>query len=347
MNASQGADPRPRIRRRAIAVALGGLLLVAAVFAVAALIAARSGPDSSAADPVVAAAGDIACDPGNRSFRDGNGSARSCRQQAVSDLLVDAGLAAVFPLGDLQYHCGSDRAFQESYDRSWGRVKDITVPVVGNHEYLAKGRADATGATSAATGCDASNTGAAGYFDYFGEAAGDPAKGYRSLDIGAWHVVVLNSSCRHSGGCGPRSPQVKWLADDLAANPRTCTMALFHHPRFSSGRHGDNEDYVAFWATLHAAGVDVVLNGHDHIYERFAAQTPSGAPDPEGGIRQFTVGTGGANHTDVTTVRPNSEVHNDTTFGVLKLTLHPSSYDWAFVPEAGEVFTDTGTGECH
>lgn len=297
-----------------------------------------------ARDPVIAAAGDIACDPGSRSFNDGAGSRTACRQLAVSELLLDPAIDRVLALGDLQYHCGSKVAFAESYDPSWGRVKDRTLPVAGNHEYLTESDEPAGGRH---TGCDASNAGAAGYFDYFGAQAGNPAEGWYSVNLGAWHLVALNSNCRRVGGCDADSPQARWLRADLAAHPAACTLAFFHHPRFSSGDHGSDPDYVELWEVLHARGVDVVLNGHEHVYERFAPQTPQGTPDDRYGIRQFTVGTGGSNHTGITTVAPHSEVREDTVFGVLRLTLHATAYSWEFVPEAGATFTDTGRAECH
>lgn len=331
-----------------------GLILIVAV-AVAAMVAVtlfmlpvHTTRPADAGDPVIAAAGDIACDPRNRNFKDGNGSAGSCRQQAVSDLLVDSQLTAVLALGDIQYYCASHRAFLDSYDKSWGRVKDITHPVPGNHEYLAAGTDNAAaGEANTWTGCDIGNKNAAGYYQYFGAAAGDVAKGYYSFDLGTWHIVAINSSCSHSGGCRADSPQLTWLREDLAAHPTRCTLAFWHHPRFSSGKHGSDADYAPLWDALYAAGVEVVLNGHEHIYERFAPQKPTTERDDQHGIRQFTVGTGGANHTDVVTTVRNSEVHETTTFGVLKMTLHPDSYDWEFVPEKGRTFTDSGTDRCH
>ena len=289
----------------------------------------------AAADPVIAAAGDIACDSSNANFNGGAGTAVNCRQRNTSDLLVNAGLAAVLPLGDNQYECGGYLAFQQSYDLSWGRVKPMTRPVVGNHEYL----------TSGGTGCDVSNGGANGYFNYFGAAAGAPGQGYYSFDLGSWHIIALNSNCSDVGGCLPSTPQGQWLASDLAAHKNTCTLAYWHIPLFSSGgRAAANSQ--SLWQALYAAGADVILNGHDHIYERFAPQNPSGQRDDARGIREFIVGTGGSNHTSITSVAANSEVRNETTFGVLKLTLHPTSYDWQFVPEAGGSFTDSGSAPC-
>src|SRR5436190_3384200 len=304
-------------------------LTVASAFALA--------ETARAAAPVIAAAGDIACDPANSSF---NNSSSSCRAMYTSNLLVNAGLAAVLPLGDNQYYCGGYNAFTGSYDQSWGRVKSITHPSVGNHEYLTHG------GTSGATGCDASNTGGAGYFKYFGAAAGAPNQGYYSYDVGTWHLIALNSNCSSAGGCGATSAQGKWLTADLAAHPNQCTLAYWHIPLFSSGGRA-NANSRPFWDALYAANADVVLSAHDHTYERFAPQTPAGAVDQTKGIREFIVGTGGANHTSLAARAANSEIFDDNTFGVLKMTLYPDHYAWQFVPEAGKTFTDAGAQNCH
>src|SRR3954447_16686344 len=281
---------------------------------------------AQANDPVIAAAGDIACDPADRSFNGGAGTATECRQAATSDLLVGAGLTAVLPLGDEQYQSGVLSAFEQSYAPSWGRVKPFSRPVVGNHEYQTANAAD--------------------YFTYFGAAAGDPARGYYSFDVGAWHLIALNGNCAHVGGCRAGSAQEQWLRADLAAHPAACTLAYWHQPRFNSGRHGPDAVYTAFWQALYDFRADVVLNGHDHIYERFALQDPQGAATPLS-IRQFTVGTGGRSHYSIVSIQPNSEVRNADTFGVLQLTLRAGSYDWSFRPEAGKAFTDTGSETCH
>jgi hypothetical protein len=231
----------------------------------------------------------------------------------------------VLLLGDNQYENGALAKYQASYAPSWGRLVAITHPAPGNHEYVTPG--------------------AAGYFGYFGAAAGDPAKGYASFDLGGWHLIELNSNCAAIGGCGAGSPQELWLAADLAAHPGVCTLAYWHHPRFSSGPHGDDPITQAFWDDLYAAGADVVLNGHDHIYERFARQSPAGAADPFG-MREFVVGTGGKNLTSVVTVRANSEVRRADTFGVLELTLHPNGYEWRFLG-ADATVADSGVGLCH
>jgi acid phosphatase type 7 len=256
---------------------------------------------------VIAAAGDIACDPASRSFHGGRGSANACHMRATARLLGRLNPAVVLTLGDNQYENGTLAKFRRSYDRSWGRLKGRTRPAPGNHDYRTRT--------------------AAGYFGYFGAAAGRRSRGYYSFDVGAWHLIALNSECGHVGGCGKGSRQERWLRADLAAHPARCTLAYWHKPRFSSGMHGNDATYTAFWRALYRAGADVVLVGHDHDYERFAAQTPAGRADPARGIRQFVVGTGGKTHYGFRTIRANSRVRNSGTFGVLRLTLHPSGYD--------------------
>ena len=282
-----------------------------------------------ASDPVIAAAGDISCDPQSTFFNNGAGTATACHQRYTSDLMLDPtvfpDLAAVLPLGDLQYENGAYTKFVGSYDPSWGRLRAITKPAPGNHEY--------------------GTAGAAGYYQYFGSAAGDPAKGYYSYDLGAWHLIVLNSNCVPVGGCGPGSPQEQWLKADLASAQALCTLAYWHHPRFSSGtEHGSDATYDAFWRDLYAAGADVVLNGHDHDYERFARQSPDQAPDTRG-ISEFVVGIGGNGFYTFSGVQPNSEARITQKFGVLKLTLHGSSYAWELVAEDRSVL-DSGTTAC-
>lgn len=323
-------------RRFGYYVSIAALLGLTSLFSGRTTLAGISEVALAASDPVIAAAGDIACDPTNGSFNNGNGSSGSCRQKYTSDLLVNAGLAAVLALGDNQYYCGGYQAYLQSYDLSWGRVKSITRPAVGNHEYL----------TSGGTDCTSANSGAAGYFNYFGSAAGNPSQGYYSFDVGTWHLIAINSNCSSAGGCSSSSPQGQWLVADLAAHTNFCTLAYWHIPLYSSGGRA-NANTQSIWQTLYNNNVDVVLNGHDHIYERFAPQSPNGALDTARGIREFIIGSGGANHTSLATIAANSEVRNVDTFGILKLTLHPTSYDWQFVPEAGKTFTDTGTGNCH
>ena len=207
----------------------------------------------------------------------------------------------------------------------------------GNHEYQ----------TSGGTGC---STNAAGYYAYFGSAAGDPAKGYYSFDVGSWHLVALNGECAQIGGCASGDPQEVWLRNDLAANSSApCTLAYWHEPRFASTQGRGDATYDQFWHDLYAAHADVVLNGHQHWYERFAPQNPSAQADPNG-ISEFIVGTGDESYVSPSSPAPNSEVLHSATFGVLRLTLHPGSYDWAFVPDTGSIggsFTDSGSTGCH
>ena len=280
----------------------------------------------SSADPVIATAGDIACDPADGRFNGGAGISGACRELATSNILFSSDLAAVLPLGDDQYEDATWWKFMQSYDASWGRLFSLTKPVPGNHEYQTQG--------------------AAGYYNYFGSLAGDPTKGYYSYDIGAWHIIALNSECANIGGCGASSPEGTWLLNDLNTHSNACTLAYWHRPRFSSGFHGSDDTYATFWYDLYNAHADVVLNGHDHDYERFALQDDAQNPDPNG-VREFIVGTGGQEHEPFISQAPNSQVFNADTFGILKLTLHATSYDWQFVPEAGGTFTDSGTSSCH
>jgi hypothetical protein len=259
----------------------------------------------------------------------GAGDIAGCGSQADLEtaLLLDHIGGTVFTLGDNVYPDGTDLEFSDCYDPTWGRHKARTRPAAGNHDYHTPG--------------------ASGYFNYFGLAAGEVDKGYYSYNVGAWHIIVLNSQCAEVGGCDSGSPQWQWLQADLAANPAACTLAYWHHPRFSSSsKHGSDVTYQDFWQLLYDAGADVVLNGHDHTYERFAPQDPTGNPDPGRGIREFVVGTGGGGLYTFDTPEPNSEVRESNTHGVLKLTLHPTSYEWEFVPIAGQTFTDTGSASC-
>ncbi len=260
-------------------------------------------------------AGDIACSSGP--------TPTTCHQAATSDILVTTKPTAVLPLGDNQYWAGELWAFRAYYRPSWGRLKAITHPSPGNHEYLTKH--------------------AAGYFTYFGSPAGDPRKGYYSFDVGAWHVIALNSEINH----GSTSRQVVWLKADLSNHPVLCTLAYWHRPRWTSGWHGNDPSYGAFWRVLYRAHADVVLNGHDHDYERFALQAPSGATDTTHGIREFVVGTGGSFHRPWARMAANSQARNDFTFGVLRLRLRRASYVWKFLPEAGKRWTDYGSTRCH
>jgi acid phosphatase type 7 len=248
-------------------------------------------------------------------------------------------LSAIPVLGDLQYEDATYDKFLRSFDITWGRLKSLLRPAVGNHEYRVFG--------------------AAGYFDYFNGVgfldgpAGRRDRGYYSYDVGDWHLVALNSQCSHPPiddgevDCAAGSAQEQWLRADLAANPRRCTLAYWHHPLISSGLAGFNSAVQPLWQALYDAGVEVVLTGHDHGYERFAPMDPNATRDGARGIRQFVVGTGGKNHQQPRAFQANSEVRGNGSFGVLKLTLQPDAYAWEFVAEPGATFTDQGANDCH
>lgn len=256
----------------------------------------------------------------------GAGDIAYCGQTADEETakLLDDIPGTIFTAGDNTSLDGTAAEFEECYRPSWGRHRERIRPAPGNHEY--------------------NTPGAAGYFGFFGPAAGDPASGYYSYVLGAWHIVVLNSNIDIS----PSSQQLAWLRADLAASTAKCTLAYWHHPRFTSGRaHGSSNNLRPAWRLLYEAGADVVLGGHEHNYERFAPQTPDGAADPRAGIRQFTVGTGGAELTGFRKPAPRSEVRDASTHGVLQLALYPGHYEWRFVPIAGGTFTDSGSTTCH
>lgn len=238
--------------------------------------------------------------------------------EQLTAALLDTLPGAIAAVGDLAYPEGSAANFHDCYDPTWGRHKARTHPAPGNHEYITPG--------------------AAAYFAYFGAAAGDPSRGYYSYDLGAWHILSLNSEVDVSAS----SPQVAWIRADLAAHPTRCALAYYHRPRFSSGFQ--EQDLSALWQALYDGGVDVVLSGHAHFYERFAPLSGAGTPEPTG-TREFIVGTGGAGPGDIGTVAANSEVRRTNLNGVLRLELGSTGYAWRFVDAAAE-FTDTGTGTC-
>ena len=255
----------------------------------------------------------------------GAGDIASCSGTAdeATAALLDGIAGTVFTAGDNAYENGSVSDYANCYGPGWGRHKSRTRPALGNHEY--------------------NTAGAAGYFGYFGATVGDAAGGYYSYDLGAWHIIVLNSNILMSAG----SAQESWLRTDLAAHTAKCTLAIWHHPRFSSGHHGSSTASQPLWQALYEAGADVVVVGHDHTYERFAPQKPDGQIDAARGIREFVVGTGGADLYQFEHPAPNSQMQNNTTHGVLKLTLYGDHYDWKFIPVTGSSFTDAGTGTCH
>jgi Calcineurin-like phosphoesterase len=291
------------------------LLLVGILLAGLSVVAVRTWtrPGAAGPDPVLVGAGDIAdcASPGD---------------EATAALVAELPDATVVTTGDNVYPSGTEQDFAECYEPTWGAHKERTRPTPGNHEYRT---ADA-----------------AGYFAYFGAAAGKAGEGYYSYDLGGWHLIALNSNCSAVGGCGPSSPQGQWLREDLAAHPGDCTLAYWHHPRFSSGSHGNVKAVRPLWQALYAAGADVVLSGHDHVYESFEPQDPDGIAD-DSGIRQFTIGTGGAERDVFEVVQANSRVRTTGTPGVFTMTLRDTGYDWEFLPAEGAGgFTDSGSAEC-
>jgi hypothetical protein len=280
------------------------------------------------ADPLLAAAGDIACPPRSAI------TPTSCDQASTAELIRHLRPTAVAVLGDDQYSSGTFAEFvgPGAFATTWGLFKSSIHPVAGNHEYE-------------------STSSANGYFRYFGASAGPPGLGYYSYDLGGWHLIALNSNCSDSG-CGNymsgkvTTAEVRWLHADLVAHPGQCILAYWHHPRFSSGDHGDEPGVAPLWDELYAARADVVLNGHDHDYERFAPQDPQGKSTPQG-IREFVVGTGGRDHyTFSKAIDPNSQFRDQTDYGVLFLTLDPDGYSWRFRNVQG-VVVDSGSNGCN
>lgn len=290
-----------------------------------------AGPDA----PRIVAAGDIACAASSAT------TPTACQQAAVADTVRSLNPDAVLTLADDQYDVGTLPAFLASYDKSWGAFKDITYPIVGNHEY---GQAYYPGAR------------ADGYFDYFNGVgvpdgrAGDREKGYYSYDIGRWHVVALNTECGVVS-CAPGSAQYAWLEQDLQRHHNKCTLAVWHKPvhtgTFRDGMYG-NPDSSSLYELADRYGADLILNGHDHNYQRFAPQDVDGNARPDA-PRAFIVGTGGVGFHGTPDQVPNLEAGQADTFGALELTLNPTGYDWRFVPVAGSGsgFTDSGSGSCH
>ena len=305
-----GRLPR-RIVVLAGALATAALLGVPAASAVPPVDRGSRASTLAAEDPVLVGAGDIA----------------DCHRSADARTadLIDGIAGRVFAAGDLAYPSGTARQFRDCYGPTWGRFRSRTSPAIGNHEY--------------------ETAGARPYFDEFGAAAGARGKGWYAFDLGTWRIYVLNSNCGIVR-CGRASAQGRWLRADLAANPRACVAAIWHHPLFSSGEHGDSVRSRRLWRPLAAAGADVVLNGHDHDYERFAPQTIDGDQSPDG-MREFVVGTGGAPLRRFGHVAANSVARSAAAHGVLKLTLRSGGYAWTFVPVAGKTYADSGAAACH
>ena len=292
-----------------------GILLFASLVLATAWPKRSQDSGQASGAPVLLAAGDIA-------------NCKMIEGAQETAKVIESVPGTVAALGDLALSDGTAEEFANCYDKTWGAFKSRTRPAPGNHEFHSSGGSP--------------------YFDYFGAAAGDPTRGYYSYDLGAWHIISLNGECKDIGGCEAGSAEEKWLQADLKTHPAACTLAYWHEPLFSSGAaHGNNPNYLDFWRDLYRANATIVLNGHDHDYERFAPQTPDVAADRARGIREFVVGTGGNHLRTFGPPKPNSEVRKAGTFGVLKLTLRAHSYDWQFIPVAGQTFTDSGTGSCH
>lgn len=272
---------------------------------------------------VVAAVGDMVCDPADVDVFGHGRDSRQCQHRGVSDLVVNQRPAALLALGDTQYEDGALQAYRTTYAPTFGRLLDVTHPVPGNHEYHTPR--------------------AAGYFGYFGARAGSSGQGYYSFDLGGWHVVALNSNCGEVS-CDGGQAQERWLRADLAAHPAPCTIAYWHHPRWSHGQHGDNRQVAPLVQALYDGGADVLLTGHDHNYERFIPRAPDGSADPRG-LREFVVGTGGR---DVHSARAGAgtEAVDSDSFGALFFTLTPTGYGWQFIASNGSGFSDSGSANC-
>jgi hypothetical protein len=254
-------------------------------------------------------------------------SCASTGDEATAALLDARPNAVIATLGDNVYDTGTAADFANCFDPTWGRHKGRIRPALGNQEY---------GVFRAG-----------GYYTAFGAAAGEPPLGWYSYNLAAWHIIVLNSNCEVVG-CATGGTQEKWLREDMGLHPAQCTLAIWHHPRWTSGTtHGPTPAVAPLYQALHDAGVDVLLSGHERNYERFQPLDPAGGFDPARGVRQFVVGTGGRGHHPFGAPLVGSEVRNDNTFGLLALTLRPTSYQWQFVPEAGKTFTDSGSANCH
>jgi Ca2+-binding RTX toxin-like protein len=303
----------PILGRRVAAVSLLAGFSLIGIPALTAFEADSQPAEGAPGDPVIVAAGDIACPNTIAAYNGGEGTATQCRQKHTSEMIL--GADHVFVLGDGQYPTGSLSQYRAVYDPTWGRMKSVTHPTVGDHDYQSGSPA--------------------GYFSYWG------VNPYYSFDIGSWHWVSLNSEIDHTAG----SAQEVWLQQDLAATSQPCIGAFWGAPTFSSGLHGNNATFRPFWDDLYAAHADVVLAGDDHDYERFAKMAPDGTAAADG-IREFVVGTGGRNLTGFSTIQPNSQARAKV-FGVLEMTLGSADYSWRFRTESGGTFSDSGTAACN
>jgi hypothetical protein len=295
----------------------------------------NTGPPSATPSPAVAAPSPSSIPPpsaapvGPTAVLVGAGDIATCasNRDEQTAALVAAIPGTVFTTGDNVYMTGTRAQFQKCYGPSWGRFRNRTYPAIGNH--------------------DAITLDGQPYFAYFGAAAGPPYDGWYSYQAGTWHIIVLNSNCQSVGGCGEGSRELSWLKADLAAHPDLCTLAIWHHPRFSSGEHGSDRITDPFWRVLFDAHAELILNGHEHDYERFAPQTPAGLADPVDGIREIVIGTGGKSLRLFNRIVANSEVRDASSYGVLRLDLAPGKYSWRFVGTSARAFSDSGTTACH
>ena len=344
--------PGSRIGSRGVLLAMAGIAAIAVVALAIAVLrpapgapvatsqasattAATGGPGSPAPTSSGSAAAPASPSPATATPAPrpvtlvGAGDIADCNSNIDSQTaeLVAAIPGTVFTLGDNAYEDGELSEFNDCYDPTWGRFKGRTRPAPGNHDYH--------------------TAGAAGYFSYFGDCAGPAGRGYYAYDRGAWRVYSLNSMCGEIGGCGAGSAQLAWLSADMAANPSRCALAYWHHPRYSSGEHGNIDSMDVIWDTLFDAGVELVLAGHDHSYERFAPMDAAGNLAQERGITSFVVGTGGREFYEFDEILPTSRARVSGVAGVIELTLLPGSWSSRFVPVPGSGFTDEAQDVCH
>jgi hypothetical protein len=287
----------------------------------------RASPSSGSERPSGPPGGSAAPGEGEPATLLAVGDVASCDRstdEAVAQLAAGSD-GTVALLGDIAYPSGREGDFRDCFAPAWGSLGDRLRPVPGNHEYLS----------------DA----AAPYFAYFGAQAATPGEGWYAYELGSWRIYALNSNCDQIGGCGQGSPQLAWLVSDLAEHPHRCTLAYWHHPRFSSGRHGDASSMRDVWDVLDAAGADVVLAGHDHTYERFGPLDADGAARADG-IRSFVVGTGGRSHYDFEHPRAGWEARDNRQFGLLRLTLSRDGYAWRFLSTDSATVVDSGQASC-
>jgi hypothetical protein len=323
-----------------VGLLLGGAVLVGGSHIVAPQRSPATSPAAGASFPGSAAAASGSANPSGSPLASGEvptivitgaGDIADCGSNGAmqtSDLLLQQPQGSFFTAGDNAYEVGSAANFRDCYAPTWGRVLDRTIlPAPGNHDWVTKD--------------------AAGYLAYFGTKAAPGGVTWYSMDLGGWHVVVLDSECDQVGGCDASSPQGRWLAHDLETSPARCTLAIWHEPRFSSGEHGNDLQVAPFWDLLEQDGAELVVNGHDHDYERFAPQDPAGQGERPGGIREIVVGTGGAGLRQFRATKPNSEFRIAGEWGVLRLTLEPTRYGWEFLPAGGALIGDSGSTPCH